>query len=233
VAWLRLTNLGLAYLKLGLLDAAHATAQRAVAMCDDAGALGLGARVLMSRVELRRGELDQAHAILSGLLDDPDPLVGEGELVAPALAMVRCCVLGGDHGTAETWSKWASGVASSVKLPLVYPLAQVSWALTHLAAGRYDDAHKRLRYPLEHMALLADTSAQEILALRAAAAHGLGDRNAAQAWIAKAYAVVQEQANRIQDAEHRASFVDNIPLHRVITRAAQGAAWSPIDILQP
>lgn len=231
VAWLRLTNLGLAYLKLGLLDEARDTARRAVAMCDDAGALGLGARVLMSRVELRRGKLDQAHAILTGLLDDPDPLVGEGELVAPALAMVRCCVLEGNHDTAEKWSKWASGAASSVKLPLVYPLSQVAWVLTHLAAGRYDDAQKRLRYPLEHMALLADTSAQEILALRAAAAQGLGDKIAAQEWLAQAHAVMLEQAAGISDAGHRASFLENIPLHRVIMRAIQGAKWLPSDML--
>jgi tetratricopeptide (TPR) repeat protein len=231
VAWLALSNLGLAYMKLGAFSQAHVVAQRAIEASEDAHVLGLGARVLLAKLELWRGSLDQARAILLDLLERPDPLLGEAEVVAPALVMVRCCVAAGDSEGAKQWAQRASQAMSRVRLPMVFPLSQVAWALAHLAAGRYDDAQRRLYYPLEYLLLSEDTSPQEIFVLRAVAARGMGDEAAVSDWLTQAWDMVQQQAAGITDPAYRDSFLNQVPLHQFIARAIEAPGWSPDEVL--
>jgi DNA-binding SARP family transcriptional activator len=229
VAWLPLANLGLAYMKLGAYEEAYAVAQQAVAASEDAEVLGLGARVLLANLELGRGNLDDARRILLDLLETPDPLIGETEVVAPVLALVRCYVAEGDVDRAKRWAQRASAAVSRVRLPVLFPLSQVAWAMTRLSAGQYEEARKRLVYPLELMPLLEDTSPQEVFVLRAAAARGLGDKSAAARWLARALEEIQQQAGRINDPAYQKTFLDRIPLHRFIIHRA--ADWQPDDVL--
>lgn len=231
IAWLPLANLGLAYLKLGAYDEAAAVAQEAIRASEETGVLGLGARVLVAQLELVRGHPGAARDLLRDLLVAPDPLIGEVEVVSPALALVRCCVALGDHAEAKKWAGRAAQAMSRVRLPILYPLPQVAWAITHLAAGRYEDARRRLLYPLEYIMLLEDTSPQEIFALRAAAAHGLGDETTAEMWLAQARLALDEQAAAIDDPAYRVSFLEGVRLHHFILRASAGAAWRPQDAL--
>jgi tetratricopeptide (TPR) repeat protein len=150
--------------------------------------------------------------------------------VSPALALVRCCVAAGDLDEAKRWAKRASQAVSRIRLPVLFPLSQVAWALAHLLADRYDDARKRLIYPLEYMLLLEDTSPQEIYALRSAAACGLGDELAALDWLAQAAALLDQQAQAIDDAAYRETFLNRVPLHRFIRHAAAGGHWQPADV---
>ncbi len=231
IAWLSLANLGLAYLKLGAYDEAFTAAKRAVEASEDAGVLGLGARVLLAKLELWRGNVEQAQEILLSLLEKPDPLIGEVEVVSPALTLVRCCVALGDDQGAERWAKRAAQAMSRVRLPILFPLSQVAWALVNLVVEHYDKASKRLIYPLEYMLLLEDISPQELFVLRAAAARGLGDQAAADYWLNEASRVLQDQAAGITDPLYRASFLNNVPLHRFITEIAAGRDWHPLDVL--
>jgi DNA-binding SARP family transcriptional activator len=232
VAWLSLANLGRAYMQLGAYEEAYTIAQQAVAASEDAQVLGLGARVLLAKLELWRGGLEETRRILLDLLETPDPLIGETEVVAPALALVRCYVAEGDAEEAKRWAKRASAAVSRVRLPVLFPLSQVAWAMTRLAAGRYEEARRRLVYPLEFMPLLEDTSPQEIFVLRAAAARGLGDEPTVESWLARASAEVQQQAARIDDPTYRETFLDRIPLHRFIARTLSTADWQPEDVLR-
>lgn len=232
IAWLSLANLGLAYMKLGAYEEAYTVAQQAVAASEDAHVLGLGARVLLARLELVQGQGDQARDRLLAILERPDPLIGQSEVVSPALALVRCYVAAGDDETAKYWSKHASAAMSRIRLPILFPLSQIAWTLTYLAAERYEDARKRLVYPLELMLLLEDTSPQEVLVLRAAAARGLGDEAAVQHWLAQARDLVQQQAAAITDPLYRDSFLTQVALHRFITTAAYEVDWQPADVLQ-
>ncbi|HML20455.1 MAG TPA: BTAD domain-containing putative transcriptional regulator [Aggregatilinea sp.] len=231
IAWLPLANLGLAYLKLGAYDEAADVAQEARRISEETGVLGLGARVLLAQIELTRNHPTAARDMLRDLLVAPDPLIGEVEVVSPALTLVRCCVALGDDAEAKKWAGRASQAMSRVRLPILYPLPQVAWAITHLAAERYEDALRRLSYPLEYIMLLEDTSPQEIFALRAAAAHGLGDESTAQGWIAEARAALDNQAAEIGDDRYRASFLEQVSLHDFIMRASEGAPWQPQDAL--
>ncbi|MBN2303770.1 MAG: AAA family ATPase [Anaerolineae bacterium] len=230
VAWLSLAHLGTAYLKLGAYAQAQQVAEQAVAASEDAHVLGLGARVLLAKVHLQRGYVHAAREMLLGLLEVPDPLIGEGEVVSPALALVRCCVAVGDTDGADRWARRAAQAVSRVRLPVLYPLSQVGWALAHLAAERYEKAQKRLSYPVEYMLLLPDTAPQEVFALRAAAAHGLGDDAAAQRWLARARSEVSQQAAMIA-APFSRSFLEQVLLHRWITEIGAGASWQPGDLL--
>jgi DNA-binding SARP family transcriptional activator len=232
VAWLSLANLGLAYMKLGAYDEAYAVARQAVEASEDANVLGLGARVLLAKLELLSGNLAETQAILLNLLETPDPLMGEVEVISPALTMVRCCVATGDADGAKQWAKRASRVALQVKLPILYPLSQVGWALADLAAERYDDARQALRYPFEFLLLLEDTSPQEIFVLRAAAARGLNDDRAAADWLHKAWDALQEQAAVITRSAYRESFLECVPLHRFVMGAHGGSGWVPHDVLR-
>jgi tetratricopeptide (TPR) repeat protein len=232
VAWLSLANLGLAYMKLGAYDEAYAVARQAVEASEDANVLGLGARVLLAKLELLSGNLAETQAILLNLLETPDPLMGEVEVISPALTMVRCCVATGDADGAKQWAKRASRVALQVKLPILYPLSQVGWALADLAAERYDDARQALRYPFEFLLLLEDTSPQEIFVLRAAAARGLNDDRAAADWLHKAWDALQEQAAVITRSAYRESFLECVPLHRFVMGAHGGSDWVPHDVLR-
>ncbi|MBN1681414.1 MAG: AAA family ATPase [Anaerolineae bacterium] len=231
-AWLSLANLGLAYMKLGDHDTAYEVAQQAVEASWDANVLGLGARLLLAKLELLQGNADHVRSILLGLLENPDPLMGEVEVVSPALTLVRCYVVDGDDDSAKQWAKRASQAVSRVKLPVLFPLSQVAWALTHIAAGRFDDARKRLLYPLEYMVLLEDTSLQELFVLRAAAARGLGDEAAAAHWITEAFETLMEQAGNISHPAYRKSFLERIPLHRFIQAAYKNPAWQPEDVFR-
>jgi DNA-binding SARP family transcriptional activator/tetratricopeptide (TPR) repeat protein len=230
VAWLSLANLGLAYMKLGAYEEAYTVAQQAVAASEDAEVLGLGAHVLLANLELGRGHLDEARGILLDLLETPDPLIGETEVVAPALALVRCYVAEGDANSAKRWAQRASAAVSRVRLPVLFTLSQVAWAMTRLSAGRYDEARKRLVYPLELMPLLEDTSPQEIFVLRAAAARGLADQPIAAAWLARAAQEIQQQAAQIDDPVYRTTFLEQIPLHEFILHPP--ADWPPDDVLR-
>ena len=232
-AWPSLTGLGLAYMKLGAYEDALAAARRAVAVSEEAHVLGLGARVLLAQLELWRGHTSDARRMLLDVLENPDPLVGEGELVSPALALVRCLVAEGDTEAARHWAQRASRAVSIVRLPILYPLAQVGWALIHLAEERYEDAAKDLSYPLEFLLLLADTSPQEIFMLRASAAKGRGNVEAAQRWLAQADAALNTQQARITEAQYRRSFAERVPLHRLIRRAQHARDWHPQDVLRP
>lgn len=231
VAWLWLANLGMAYLNLGAYDRAYKAAQEAVKASEDAQVLGLGAHVVLARVYLWRGHIDTARDMLLGLLESPDPLMGEGEVVSPALALVRCCVAAGDQEGAKRWARRAAQATSRIRLPVLYPLSQVAWVLAHLGTGRYDDARKRLSYPLEYMLLLADTSPQEIFALRAAVARGLGDDPAALRWLDRAEKTVGQQAAQITDPAFRQTFLNEIPLHRFIQHAGSHS-WEPQAVFQ-
>lgn len=238
VAWLSLANLGLAYLKLGAYEQAYDIAQQAVTASEDANVLGLGARVLLARLELYRGNLDVACDALLSLLETPDPLMGEVEVASPALVLVRCCVAAGDDDGAQRWAKRTAQAMSRVRLPILYPLSQVAWALTHIAAKRYQDAQRRLLYPLEYLLLLEDTSPQEIFVLRAAAARGLRDHAATRDWLKRASEALREQAATISDPALRESFLNAVPLHTFIQRAARDATWQPADavasaVMQP
>lgn len=231
--WRAWANLGTAYLKLGAYDEAYDAARRAVAASEDAGVLGLGARVLLARLDLRRGELGRARDRLVGLLETPDPLVGESEIVAPALVLVRCAVHDGSSEDARRWARRAAQAVSRIRLPVLYPLSQVAWALAHLAAGKYPDAEKRLRYPLEFMLLVEDTSPQEICALRAAAARGVGDTASERRWLAQAAQEIERQGAGIADPVLRGTFLEGVPLHRLVRRALAGARWTPRDLWDP
>lgn len=235
IAWQSLADLGLAYLKLGAHDEAAEVAQRAVQASEQAGVLGLGARVLLGKLELRRGDLQHAHEILLDLVETPDPLVGEGELVSPTLALVRCCIAAGEIASAKKWAKRAARAVMHVQLPLLFPLAEIAWMLARLAEEQYADVQRRLRYPLEYMLLLEDTSPQEIFALRAAAARGLGDDDQVQQWLIQAGDALHTQADAIAaepcSAPYCESFLTRVPLHNFIHHALDGADWQPGDVL--
>jgi tetratricopeptide (TPR) repeat protein len=231
VAWLSLANLGLAYMKLGAYAQAYTVARQAVAASEEAHVLGLGARVLLAQLELYRGSLDEARVILLDLLETPDPLIGATEVVSPALALVRCYVAEGDAEEAKRWAKQASAAVSGVRLPVLFPLSQVAWAMVRLAAGRFDEARKRLVYPLELIPLLEDTSPQEIFVLRAAAARGLGDEKAVHYWLARASEEVRRQAENIGDPGYQDTFLHAIPQHQFIARARSTNDWQPGDVL--
>ncbi len=232
VAWLSLTNLGLAYMKLGAYQSSYEVALRAVSTSEEAQVLGLGARVLLARLELCRGALDRAQTILRAVLETPDPLIGESELVSPALALVRCGVVAGDDKDATRWARRAAQAVSRIRLPILYPLSQVAFALTHLASGRYGDAQKRLRYPIEYMLLAEDTSPQEICALRAAAAQGLGDHDTAHHWLIQARALIDQQARSIPDPAYRETFLHGIALHEFIAASLPQRRWKPEGVLK-
>jgi hypothetical protein len=217
-------------MKLGAAEEAYTVALQAVGASEDANVLGLGARVLLARLELLRGDVARARERLLDVLEPPDPLMGESEVVSPALALVRCCVVAGDFEAARRWSKRASAAVSRIRLPILFPLSQIAWALTYLATERYDDARKRLVYPLELM-LLADSSPQEVFVLRAAAARGLGDDDAAQHWLNRATNELQHQAAAISDSGYGDSFLNGIGLHRFIRRAVDDPDWQPGDVL--
>jgi DNA-binding SARP family transcriptional activator len=229
VAWLSLANLGLAYMNLGAYEEAYIVAQQAVTASQDAEVLGLGAHVLLANLELGRGHLDDACHMLLDLLETPDPLMGETEVVSPALALVRCYVADGDAGNAKRWAQRASAAVSRVRLPVLFTLSQVAWAMTRLSAGQYNEARKRLVYPLELIPLLEDTSPQEIFVLRAAAACGLGDQRGAAAWLARAAQEIQQQAARIDDPAYRTTFLEQIPLHAFTLHPPPD--WLPGDVL--
>ncbi len=231
LAWPSLTSLGLAYMKLGAYENALEVAQRAVTVSEEAHVLGLGARVLLAQLELWRGNIAQARGMLLDVLENPDPLLGEGELIAPALALVRCLVAEGDLETARKWAQRASRAVSAVRLPIFYPLAQVAWALIHLAEERYKEVARDLSYPLEYLLLLADTSPQEIFMLRASAAQGRGEPDAVRRWLAQAEEALNTQQAQIADARYRRSFVERVPLHSLITRACRSPSWQPREIL--
>ena len=231
VEWLSLANLGLAYMQLGAYEQAYTVAQQAIEASDAANVLGLGAKVLLARLALWQGRPAEGRSILLGILETPDPLIGEVEVVTPALALVRCLVALGDVESAEKWARRAALATSRVRLPILFPLSQVAWALVHIARERYEDAHKRLTYPLEYLLLLDDTSPQEICALRAAAARGLGDETAAAHWLEQAGAILRQQAGAIEDAAYRERFVTEAPLHRFIDRARRFAGWDPREVL--
>jgi len=231
LAWLSQMNLGIAYMKLGNFEEAYDVAQHAVEVSKDAGVLGLGAQVLLARLELWRGNNDIAVQMLLDLLESPHPLMGEVEMVPPALALVRCYVVIGDDDGAKKWAKRASKAMSQIQLPILYPLSQVAWALADIAASRYEDARKSLNYPIEYMLLLEDTSPQEILALRAAAELGLGNHEKAAYWIGQASAVIQQQADQIEDAHYRTLFLNRVPLHQFIESVQAGAKWQPQEAL--
>jgi hypothetical protein len=192
--------------------------------------LGLGAHVLLANMELGRGHMDEASRILLDLLETPDPLMGETEVVSPALALVRCYVAEGDADSAKRWAQRASAAVSRVRLPVLFTLSQVAWAMTRLSAGQFDEARKRLVYPLELIPLLEDTSPQEIFVLRAAAARGLDDQPRAAAWLGRAAQEVQHQAGRIDDPAYRAGFLGQIPLHQFILHPPPD--WLPDDVLK-
>lgn len=231
VAWLSLANLGLAYMKLGASQQAYTVALRAVETSEEVHVLGLGARVLLARLELCRGNLERAQTMLLEVLETPDPLIGESEVVSPALALVRCYVAAQDDKNATRWARRAAQAVSRIRLPILYPLSQVAWALTHLAAGRYEAAQKRLRYPVEFMLLLEDTSPQEIFALRAAAAQGLGDQGMSHYWLERAKAALDQQAGSIIDPGYRETFLHGISLHRFIVAASSQRRWEPDGVL--
>jgi hypothetical protein len=217
-------------MKLGADEEAYTVALQAVEASEDANVLGLGARVLLARLELLRGDVARARERLLAVLEPPDPLMGESEVVSPALALVRCCVVAGDYEAARRWSKRASAAVSRIRLPILFPLSQIAWALTYLATERYDDARKRLVYPLELM-LLADSSPQEVFVLRAAAARGLGDEKTAQHWLDRAYHELQHQAAAIGDSGYCNSFLNGVGMHRFIRRAVNDPDWQPGDVL--
>lgn len=231
VAWQSLAHLGLAYEKLGAYEDAYRVAQQAVHTSEQAGVLGLGAQVLLARLNLGRGDVKLARRILLDLLETPDSLIGDVEVVSPALALVRCYVAAGDSTNAVKWAKRAAQAMSRVKLPILYPLTQTTWALAHLAAKEYDNVSRDLLYPLELMLMLEDTSPQEIYMLRAAASHGLGDQKATTRWLDLAWATLNDQATHIGDPAYRESFLNRVPLHRVISTARSHKEWSPQDIL--
>lgn len=231
VAWRSLAAVGLAHLQLGQIERAYTLAQQAVDLSQAAGVLGLGARVLLGRVECKRGNLARGRALLRDLLEAPDPLVGESALVAPALALARSYAVERDSEAARPWARRASQAVARVRLPVLFPLSQVAWAIVHLAAERYDEARRRLRYPLEHMMLLEDISAPEILALRAALAQGLGERSEARAWLRQAADAVRGQAQRLSDEALRTSFLEGVPLHAAILRAERQGRWQPADLI--
>jgi DNA-binding SARP family transcriptional activator len=232
VAWLSLANLGLAYMKLGAYEQASTLAQEAVEASEEADVLGLGARVLLARLELEYGRPEQAKTMLLRLFDRPDPLMGEVEIVAPALALVRCCVALGDQAGAKEWAKRASEAANRIQLPILYPLNQVAWTLSYLVAGKYDPARKGLLYPLEYLFLLPDTSPQEILVLRAVAARGLDDIQTAQNWLIQARDLLRQQADMIEDDLLRDSFLNRVPLHRFIAQSLENPDWKPEAVLR-
>jgi uncharacterized membrane-anchored protein len=140
-------------------------------------------------------------------------------------------VAAGDIEEAKRWARRASSAVSRVRLPSLFPLSQVGWALARLAEGRYEDARKRLIYPLEWMLLLEDTSPQEIFALRAAAARGLGDDARAHEWLARANEALRRQADMITGSAYEETFLTQVALHDFIFRALSGANWQPSDIL--
>jgi tetratricopeptide (TPR) repeat protein len=230
VAWLSLANLGLAYMKLGAFEAAYDIAQQAVAASEDAEVLGLGARVLLAKLELGRGNHEQARDMLLNLLEKPDPLMGESDVVSPALALVRCYIAAGDNEAAKEWAHRAAQAVSRVRLPLLFPLSQVAWVLAYLDAKRYEDAHKRLHYPLEYMLLMEDTSPQEIYVLRAAAARGLGKKAESENCLRQAWETVQQQADHIPDETYCTMFLNQIPLHQFISTALTTSTWKPEDV---
>ncbi|MBN1201738.1 MAG: AAA family ATPase [Anaerolineae bacterium] len=232
VAWRSLAALGLAYMKLGAIEQAYDFARQAVEVSEDANVLGLGARVLLARLELWRGNPDRARLILHNLLDTPDPLIGEVDVVSPALALVRCCVAEDDTTGAKQWAKRAALAVSRVRLPILYPLSEVAWALAHLALHKYDEVQNCLRYPLEYILLLEDTSPQEIFALRAAAARGLGEHAAADTWLGAAWDTIQQQANNITGTDYHDSFLRRVPLHRAVISLRATTGWQPGDLLK-
>ncbi len=231
LAWPSLSSLGLAYMKLGAYEDALDVARRAVNVSEEAHVLGLGARVLLAQLELWRDNAADARRMLLDVLENPDPLLGEGELVAPALALVRCLVAEEDLTAARHWAERASRAVSAVRLPILYPLAQVAWALVHLAEARYEDAARDLHYPMEYLLLLADTSPQEIFMLRAAAARGCGDDETVRHWQAQAADALASQQTRIIDVRYQRSFAERVPLHRFIRRARRASVWQAQDVL--
>ncbi|NDJ78240.1 MAG: AAA family ATPase [Chloroflexi bacterium] len=231
VKWQYLAHLGLAFMKLGAHEEALIVARQAVRASTDARVLGLGARVLLARLQFQTGNLDQSEETLRALLETPDPLLGEGELVAPALALTRCCAARGDHHEAAVWAGQAAQAAGQIRLPILVPLAQVAGALADLAAGEFEQAARRLSYPLEFLLLVEDTSPQEIFTLRAAAAQGNGDVQAASKWLTAAWDEIQQQATTISDTAYRDSFLRRVPLHRFVAYARRTPDWKPVDLL--
>jgi uncharacterized protein HemY len=104
--------------------------------------------------------------------------------------------------------------------------------MVRLAARRYEEARKRLVYPLELMLLLEDTSPQEVFMLRAAAAQGLGDRAAANHWLTRAFEEVQKQAAHIHDPAYQQTFLQYVPLHQLIADVRHRTDWSPQEVLR-
>lgn len=231
VAWPSITSLGLAYLNLGDYEQAQAVARQAVEASQEANVLGLGAHVLLARLEILRGNRAAARDVLLALLETPDPLIGDFELVSPALALTRCYVADGDTDNAERWARCAGQAMSRIRLPILFPLSQVAWTLTHISAGNYDKARKRLLYPVELLLCLEDTSLQEIFLLRAVASQGLGEEATADQWLEQAWAAVEEQAARIPHPAYRDSFVNGVPLHRFIAYARSTPQWAPQEVL--
>ncbi len=231
VEWLSLANVGLAYMKLGAHEEAYAIAQQAVEASDAANVLGLGAKVLLARLALCQGRPAEGRSILLGVLETPDPLIGEVEVVTPALALVRCLVALGEVDSAEKWARRAALAMGRVRLPILFPLSQVAWALVHLARGKFEDARQRLSYPLEYLLLLDDTSPQEICALRAAAARGLGDESGAAGWLDQAWDLMQQQASAIENGAYRDRFLTQVPLHCFIERGRGAPGWDPAEVL--
>jgi len=231
VEWLSLANVGLAYMQLGAHEEAYAIAQQAVEASNAANVLGLGAKVLLARLALYQGRPADGRSILLGVLETPDPLIGEVEVVTPALALVRCLVALGEADSAKKWARRAALAMSRVRLPILFPLSQVARVLVHLARGKYEDARQRLVYPLEYLLLLDDTSPQEICALRAAAARGLGDDSAAAHWLDRAWDLLQQQAGAIENGAYRERFMAQVPLHCFIERARGTTGWDPAEVL--
>ena len=102
--------------------------------------------------------------------------------------------------------------------------------LVHLARGS-TRTRQRLVYPLEYLLLLDDTSPQEICALRAAAARGLGDDSAAAHWLDRAWDLLQQQASAIENGAYRERFMAQVPLHCFIERARGTTGWDPAEVL--
>lgn len=230
IAWVSQVNLGLAYMRLGMLDRATDIARQALAASEEANVIGLGARILQARLALRQGQPSQAQAALFALLDDPNPLIGDSELVAPALVLVRAYASTGDSTAALDWARRAARAVARIRLPLLYPLAQVGMALAYLTDNDPAAAQKRLAYPLDYM-LLEDTSPQEIYMLRAAAARQLDDHATAQRWLDAAARALSEQAGQLSDTQLRESFLTRVSLHRLIRTAHTLADWTPADVL--
>ena len=199
---------------------AYAEAERALRECSEKAApagnavLGQYSQLILSLVLVRRGQLDEAHALLRGLAASPNPNVAHGAQAVSAEGYLRA----GDVDAALRASVLAcEGPASPYRR-----MAYSTLARTQLALDCPDVALTSAARALAEGAAANPEFEADLLATQAEALVALGQSQEAAQVLTKAEQFVQGVAQNITDPALRTGFLSELSgIARVIALASR------------